>query len=235
MNEGFKAAGYEIAEQIAKPERGDVLLVWSRQGGYHEQACEFERRGGTVVVAENGYLGKGWRGGEWVSLAIGQHAGAGRWPDLGPSRWDAWDVELQPWRCDGLETVILGQRGFGSPQVRSPDRWAEQVQARIGGRIRQHPGTGQAKPLADDLADAREVVTWNSGAALQALLLGVPVWFDFPQWIGAGAARPLSAWGGEPLRDDAARLHMFRRLAWAMASLDEIRTGEPIARLLSLA
>lgn len=75
------------------------------------------------------------------------------------------------------------------------------------------------------------MVTWNSGAALKALKLGVAVWYEFTQWIGAQAARPLSEWGAEPKRDDADRLAMFRRMAWSMFTLDEIRTGEPIARL----
>ena len=71
-------------------------------------------------------------------------------------------------------------------------------------------------PLADDLTGTGSVVTWNSGAALKALKLGVAVWYEFPQWIGARAARPLAEWGAEPKRDDADRLAMFRRLAWAI-------------------
>jgi hypothetical protein len=140
-------------------------------------------------------------------------------------------VELAPFRRDGDETVIFAQRGIGEPACRSPQMWAESVRGRIGGRIRQHPGTSDAAvPLADDLARARQCVTWNSGAALQALMLGVPVWSAGP-WIGAAAARPLADWGGEPKHDDAARLEVFRRLAWGMWTLDEIRTGGPIKRM----
>jgi hypothetical protein len=231
---GLTAAGFEVVEQLSNPKPGDLLLIWNRYGGYHEEACHFERAGGRVLVTENGYLGKAWCGGEWFALAEGHHAGAGRWQDGGPARWDAWGVEMAPFRQHGSETVILGQRGIGEPGVRSPDRWAESVQQRFGGRIRPHPGQGPAKPLADDLPAAREVITWHSGAALQALLLGVPVWFEFPRWIGAGAGRPLSVLGAgaEPARDEEARLAMFRRLAWAQWTLDEIRTGEPIRCVL---
>lgn len=225
---GLRAAGYEVVDALTKPEPGDVVLAWNRTGGVGETAHHLERRGATVLVTENGYLGKHWRGGEWFALAVGHHAGAGKWPDGGPERWDSWGVELAPWK-DGTETVILGQRGIGEPGIKSPDNWAEGVRSTIGfGRIRPHPGQGEGIPLEVDLANAREVVTWASGAALQALTLGVPVWYRFPQWIGAKACRPLSEYGAEPPRmDDRDRLAMFRRLAWAMWTLDEIRSGEP--------
>lgn len=228
---GLQAVGFEVVTQLPRPERGDLLLLWNRYGGYAEQAAEFERRGGLVLVAENGYLGKHWRGAEWFALARGHHAGAGWWPDGGPGRWGGWGVELSPWRDGGTETLVLAQRGIGEPGVRSPAGWAEAARRRIGaGRIRQHPGNStQSVPLADDLAQARDVVTWNSGAALLALLAGVPVWCDWPQWVGAEACWPLSEFGKrEPRRDDEARLGTFRRLAWSMWTLDEVRTGEPI-------
>jgi hypothetical protein len=156
----------------------------------------------------------------------------GQFPAGGSERWDSWGVDLVPFRTDGDETLIFAQRGIGEPGYRSPEMWAESVRGRFGGRIRQHPGASEpAVSLDDDLARAKQCVTWNSGAALQALMLGVPVWSAGP-WIGASAARPLAEWGAEPKRDEAARLEVFRRLAWGMWTLDEIRTGEPIRRLV---
>jgi hypothetical protein len=234
FDKGLRAAGFDVVPSLPRPRFGDLLLTWNRYSGFDEQARLFERAGGVVLVAENGWLGKAWRSGEWFALSVGHHAGAGRWRVEGPERWDAWSVPLQPWRHGGRETVILAQRGIGEVGVRSPDRWAESARARIGcGRVRPHPSDrAPAVPLHEDLAAARDVVTWHSGAALLALMWGIPVWYDFPQWIGAGAARPLREWPGEPRRCDFSRLAMFRRLAWAMWTLDEIRTGEPIERLL---
>jgi hypothetical protein len=234
ISDGLAAAGLELVQDLRRPESGDVLVVWNRQNGFDEQAREFERRGATVLVAENGYLGKRWRDEPWVALALSHHAGAGQWLPGGPERWEGWGVELAPYRTGGDETVIFAQRGIGEPGVASHPSWAENARRRIrGGRIRLHPGKGEGVPLAIDLARARDCATWNSGAALLALLEGVPVWCDFPQWIGAGACWPLSEYGSrEPRRDEAARLAMFRRLAWAIWTLDELRTGEPIARLV---
>lgn len=231
FDQGLQAAGFKLVPALADPRPGDLLVIWNRYGGFHEHAQIFERAGAGVLVVENGLLGKGWRGGEWFSLSLGHCAGAGEFKPAGPERWDSWAVPLAPWLAGGRETVIFGQRGIGEPGVASPLAWAEGVAWSIGGRIRPHPGTGDEIPLAKDLANARQVITWHSAAALQALMLGVPVWFDCPTWIGASAARPLAEWPGQPKRDDAARLEMFRRLAWCCCTLDEIKTGAPIDRL----
>jgi hypothetical protein len=234
FDEGLKRAGYEIHSHIANPGPGDVLVIWNRYSRWHIEARRFEAAGARVVVAENGYLGKSWLGGEWFALAIGHHGGSGQWVDGGPARWDSLGVEMGPWRERGTNTVILGQRGIGEPGIASPDGWAESARRQLGqGRIRPHPGKGShAVDLARDLADANMVVTWASSAALLALLWGIPVRYACPGWIGAGASIPLMSEG--PLkRDDEARLAMFRRLAWAQFSLDEVRTGYPFGLLLA--
>lgn len=59
-----------------------------------------------------------------------------------------------------------------------------------------------------------------SGAALQALLWGIPVASEMPDWIGAQD------------NTDAGRLAMFRRLAWAQWTLEEISDGLPFRSLL---
>lgn len=230
---GLAAAGLKVVRELNNPVPGDVVLLWNRGGWRDNDARRFEAAGATVLVAENGYLGKIWRDQKWFALARGHHAGAGTWPDGGPQRWDGWGVGMEPWRDGGTDVVVLEQRGIGEPGIASPDAWAEKVQRRIGGRIRRHPGASiPAVSLRDDLASARCVVTWHSGAALQALLFGVPVFYDFPQWIGAGAARPLAEFMHGPRCDDAARLAMFQRLAWAQWTDEEVRNGDPFKHLL---
>jgi len=232
FNSGLQAAGFKLATVIRDPGPGDCLLIWNRYQGYAEEADRFERAGASALVAENGYL-PDLAGRKWYALALGHHNGAGTWPKGGAERWDALRADLGPWRTSGGEVVILGQRGIGEKGLASPDWWAERVQKRIGGRVRQHPARGgKAVSLEDDLREASAIVTWGSAAAIRALMLGVQVWYDFPQWIGAGAAKPLSEWGGEPKRDDAARLAMFRRLIWAQWTLQEIDSGEAITQLL---
>ena len=78
----------------------------------------------------------------------------------------------------------------------------------------------RAKPLQDDLARAGRVVTWGSGAAIQALMMGIPVISEMRGWVG------------QQDNTDDGRLAMFRRLAWAQATLDEIADGSALERLL---
>lgn len=234
---GLRAAGYEVVKAVANPTREDVLVIWNRYGGYDELAQMFERAGARVVVVENGYMGKSWLGDRWFSMALSQHAGGGEWFPGGPERWDDLKVELSPWRApdpDG-EVIILAQRGIGSPDVRSPDRWAEKTRSRFGiGRIREHPGNGPPLvPLERDLIKAQCVMTWASTAALHALAMGIPAWYAYPKWIGGPACLPLTEYTSVPLRDDAARLGMFQRLAWAMWRASEVEDGTAFNHLLS--
>jgi hypothetical protein len=235
---GLAACGFTVVPELRYPDPCDVLVIWNRYGGYHETAARFESRGAKVVVAENGYLRKSWKGGEWFSLSLWHHAGAGAWPNGPDARWDSFGVEPAPWREPGGEVVIFGQRGIGEPMVRCPNDWAEGVRTLTAGRIRLHPGENRnVPPLSEDLKNASAWVTWNSAAALTALLMGIPGYTGWASWIGASACTPVSKFkpGESPMRDDAARLRMFRRLAWAMWQLSEIRDGEAFRTLLAVA
>lgn len=231
---GLTAQRFDVVESLPDPRPGDLLLSWNRSGARHVLAQRFEAAGARVVVAENGYLGKAWLGRKWFALALGHHCGLGRWPDGGPQRWDALGFELEPWRSGGTQTLVLEQRGIGEPGIASPGGWAENMARRLRGRIRRHPGAGPvAVSLRDDLAGVAQVVTWASGAALLALAYGVPVFFDLAGWIGAPAARPVAEFASGPWRDDAARLAMFRRLAWAHWTVEEVENGAAFERLLA--
>lgn len=235
---GMEACGLKVVDRLDDPRQHDVLLIWNRYGGYHEQANRFEKAGALVLVAENCPLGNDWRPGSWYSLALWHVAmTGGKFPAGDFERWDAIGGTLEPWRLDGTETVILGQRGIGAPGILCTPEWANSVRARFGGRIRAHPGTSTSGPtLREDLARAKEVITWSSGAAVQALQMGVPVWYRHEDFICSPACEPLSKFGlVPPARNDVMRLVAFRRLAWCIWELEEIRSGEPIRRLLEYA
>lgn len=235
-SDAFRAGLKRIGAQFVDERDAEVLVIWNRYGGFQQTAAACEKRGGTVLVAENGYLGVEWLNDRWYAISRSQHNGAGEWPHGGPERWDGWNVDLAPWRLWGREVVILPQRGIGPSGVAMPGGWANTVKPRMGGdwqlRVRPHPGTKPAKPLEQDLRVAAAVATWGSGAALKALMLGVPVFYDFPKWIGAPAGVSLDCAIKAPLRCDASRLAMFRRLAWAQWQLSEIESGAAFDRLL---
>lgn len=226
FTQGLQAAGFEVVRKIDKPRPDDLCLTWNRQSSRDLEARRFQR----VLVAENAYV----RVKGWYALARDHHAGLGRWPVGSPERWASLGVELQPWRADEGEVVILGQRSMGERHIASPRGWEEQIQRKVGGRIRPHPTRYAPQiPLEDDLAKARCVVTWASSAALTALTMGIPAFYGLPGWIGASACRPVECFADGPLRHDAARREMFEVLAWAQSHVDEIRSGEAIRRLLA--
>lgn len=225
---GLRAVGYEVSTIVPRhPRPTDVLVIWNRYGRYEVLAKQFENVGARVLVAENGYLGRDWRGEHWYALSLSQHNGAGRWPQDGsPDRWDRMAVEIAPWRVGGEETVVLATRHIGPDGVREPQSWSAVIAKQAGARIRAHPGERSCTPLEEDLRRAKCVVTWGSGAALKALMMGIPVQYGFKRWIGAPGATPI---GGNGKGD---RLAMFRRLAWAMWNTEEIASGEPFKWLL---
>ncbi len=230
---GIRASGLRLCEAVPHPEPGDIVVIWNRSTHTEPDAARFERAGGRVLVVENGYFGKTWLGRKWFAMSWHQHAGAGLWPAGGPQRWESWGVGLAPWREGAAPPLILAQRGIGAPGVASPPSWAQNALARVGGRIRQHPGARPAPvSLAADLAGCGSVVTWASSAALHALVAGVPVWYGFPQWIAACAGRPVAEYGADPRRDDAARLAAMRKISWAMWDESEVESGKAFTELL---
>lgn len=242
FEQGLTRCGFEIAgEPRTIPNPDDVLVIWNRYGRYHTHALAFERAGAAVIVAENGPLGRDWRGEPWYSVTLTNPFAGGRWPQGGPERWDSLGAEICEWRNDGREVIILAQRGIGPPGVRQPDGWERQINERVSRlskhpiRMRSHPGERPCVPLEDDLKNALCVVTWASGAAIKCLLWGIPVLYGYTQWIGKAMGALLDP--EQPLesqiRRPPDRLEHFRRLSWAMWRTPEIESGEPFHRLLA--
>lgn len=218
---GLERCGYTVIHGLPKnPSDGDILVSWNLIGAARTAAATFAERGLPVLVTENASWGNDFAGGRWYTIARDRHNTAGKFPIGGAERWDALNVELEPWRRGGDEIVILPQRGIGPAGVAMPALWAKEARSACGGRIRAHPGLRPCVPLRSDLAHAREVWTWGSGAAIKALLWGIPVQSFMPNWIG------------EQDNTYAGRLAMFRNLAWAQWRLEEIADGEPFRRLL---
>jgi hypothetical protein len=232
---GLKACGFHVETVWPREFRPqDVLVLWNRYFEYAQLADKFEKHGGTVLVAENGYLGVDWRGDRWYAISRSHHNGAGTWEVGGPERWDSLGVEIEPERV-GKEYVILPQRGIGPVGVAMPNGWecvaADHVVQRTSKpyRVRHHPGNNAQDTLREGLQDARAVVTWGSGAAIRAMLWGVPVFYAMPNWIGAPGATQLAEF---PKVRPVDRLECFRRLIWAQWTVREIESGAPFRRLV---
>lgn len=236
---GLRALGYQImgmprgAERF---ERSDVLVIWNRYAHYHNLACRFEAAGARVIVAENGPLGRDFLGEPWYAITLKNPLAGGEWPQGSPDRWASLGVRICEWRNTGEEIIILNQRGIGPPGVRQPDGWAaKQLEvlkrfSRSPARVREHPGERpQRVTLEQDLENALAVVTWASGAAFKALLLGVPVFYGYEKWVGREAGDPIE---GQCAPSLPQRLPTFEKLAWSMWRIPEIEAGQPFRHLL---
>jgi hypothetical protein len=240
---GLKELGIPVENRHpVKPDKNTLLLIWNRYATNHAIAEQVERAGGTVIVAENGYLGAGGTSPKfdvhpagpqphhYYALSLDWHNGRGRFNHGGPERFAALGVELKPWRAGGDYVLVCPNRSFGvGQQVMHPD-WAERVAAKlrkIGEKVvvRGHPGSKQPKrPLAEDLAGASEVWIWSSSVGVHALVEGIPVNCLAPYWICKGA--------GYGLADGARKLEL-ERMAWAQWTLAEIESGAAFRHLLS--
>lgn len=247
---GLKVAGYDVS--CSRPDfparRDQVLLIWNRYGDIEQIADRFELDGGTVLVAENGYLGagggtpkqqvhKGIEPQHYYAISRHGHNGSGTWAQGGPERFQSMGVELAPWRSEGRHILVCPNRYFGMKGFIQPQDWDENTARRLRKltgrpvRIRPHPGNGKPLiPLEDDLQDCWAVAIWASSAGVHALARGIPVMCDAPWWICKGAAATLEqvqASGPLPERRPA-----FERLAWAQWTVEEIASGLPFRRLL---
>lgn len=233
---GLSRRGYQVVHKT--PRRispNDVLVIWNRYQATDQVANRFEVNGATVLVTENGWIGSDRHRRPYYALARQHHNGAGTW-EVGPTdRLAELTFELKPWRKTGDHILVLPQRGIGPPGVKMPAGWAVDVIRRLEKltkrpvRLRPHPG--KERPSLDpDLENCWAAVTWGSGAGIQAILAGIPVFHELEKWIGAPAAK----YGIDDLENPflGDRLPMLHRLSWSQWSLEEIQSGEPFRWLL---
>lgn len=246
----FEAGLRRLGYTVEGPPRGniepdDVLVIWNRYGMAGVYADRARAAGATVIVCENGLVGRDRPDGHWYSMALDDpaHAGGRLAPMVaGEDRRAFCGVDSYALRKKGTEVIVLASRGIGPPGVASPKGWTEATLRAVRAqtdrpvRLRHHPGEGPRIPLEQDLANAWCVVTWASAAALQALLLGVPVFNCCGRWIGASAAE---RWHGKQGELEAASFEpewierTFEKVARGTWRCDEIESGMALARVLS--
>lgn len=218
-------------------------MVWNRYWSVEQIADRFEAEGGTVLVAENGYVQGRHDGGDYYALAIHGHNGSGTVRVGGPERWESLGVRLKPWRVEGKHILVAPNRSFGMRGFIMPDKWGETTADALRKvtkrevRLRPHPGNNRpAVPLENDLRDAHCVVIWSSSVGVKALIEGIPVICAAPWWVCKEAAH--RDWLDANLAHvnmDARREKAMHALAWSQWSVQEIASGEPFNHLLRTA
>lgn len=235
---GLRRVGYDVGPHVRPADARDLLIIWNRYGSFEQRADAWEAAGGTVLVAENGYVGSDEQNHQLYAISAGGHNGSGWFPQGFEDRFAKLGLDPQPWQSNERgHFLVCGQRGIGSRTMASPGGWHEHVARFFGSsaKLRLHPGNHEpVVPLKDDLKDARACVIWSSSSGVKALLAGIPVIFDAPFWICMDAARRLSQYKETPslVMDDSLRYIALQKMAWAQWTVSEISSGTPFALFL---
>lgn len=221
FEQGLQHVGFKIVDKLTPTEPSDWLILWNKKAGAEEkEADEWERRGGTVIVAENGYLSKIDK--TYYAISVHGHNGSGWFPVGNEDRFSLLGFDVKPWRTGGAEMLVRAQRGIGSALMASPPMWAEKMVAKL--KVRQnlpvrlisHPGNFAPKvSVEQNLKNASILHIWCSAMGVRALVEGVQVTYHAPHWVCAGT------------REEA-----LQRMAWGQWHFDEIATGLPFARII---
>lgn len=229
FTDGLKRLGYTIIHrQNPDPRdrpksRDDLIVIWNKKRGHDEMmAHQWEKLGGTVIIAENGYLQQTDK--TYYALATHGHNGSGWSPVGADDRFGKLGFAIKPPRDGGEYILVRDQRGIGSTLMASPMGWGQKMvevlkrHAPFPVRLMAHPGDkGKLEKDLAAMAGARSVVIWSSAIGVRALVEGIPVQHFAPHWI-------CETWA----KDREAAL---QRMAHAQWHFDEIATGEPFARM----
>jgi hypothetical protein len=229
---GLKALGYGIEMKYRNAPRSadDLLVLWNKKVGTDEMmANEWERKGGTVIIAENAYLQMVDKSA--YAISTHGHNGSGWFPQGDEDRFSKLGFYLKPMRHDpaGYQ-LVCGQRGIGSKLMASPPMWGEKLFKKMQAdkrhvKFREHPGNFKPKTsLLDDLQKAARCVIWSSSSGVRALVDGVPVTYHAPHWV-CGVAYTKS------VDTEEQRIEALRHMAHGQWSVEEIASGEPFARM----
>jgi hypothetical protein len=242
MLAGLRAHGLAPEERSKGDWRvSDLAIVWNhRDTELHAMQRE---AGAHYLVMERGYIGDITMRREWTSLGFDGLNGRAKFPDArdGGERWQKhFGHMMKPWRNgrkDGDYALLMGQvRGDASlAGVNMDDFYLTAVlnccfDWKLPVMFRPHPrDADQPLPhgamliggtLEDALKRAALVVTFNSGAGVDAVLAGVPT---------IARDRGSMVWGvaaydwDHCARQD--RTAWARKLAWCQYTADEISSG----------
>ncbi|NLA68313.1 MAG: hypothetical protein GX856_08755 [Gammaproteobacteria bacterium] len=222
---GFSLAGHRVAMRSlsdygdGQVERFDLIVVTGLRGRGAACVRDHAASGIPALVVDFGYMARD----VYYQVGLG---GLNRIPEFAcpADRFNALGLTVHARGGDPEGYVlVLGQvpgdaaHGMDDGALRA---WVESTLEQYpGARYRPHPLGGEPVDgtLAEALAGARLVVTWNSNAGHEALLAGVPV-------IAYGPAA-YAELAGPDLPSVAERRAYFERLAYAQWTLAEMADG----------
>lgn len=239
---GLREIGVDA--RFGNPENADVVVCW----GWRRARPWWAQKKHCLVV-EHGYFGNrnqwlslGWNGLNGYAFFNNSTVPDDRWLKL-------WADKVRPWRHSGEYILLCGQvpgdmslqgRDIMSfypymirrmeKEYRLPVVWRPHPVAVQKGKETRIPGyKSSAKSLEEDLANAALVACWNSNAAVDAVINGIPAMvMDKGAMAWEVAARDFS----QIIRPDLNE--WGRKMAYTQWTIEEIKSGEALRHIWRL-
>ncbi len=195
----------EVVDEPFPTYKPGISVVWGLLRGAPEIIEEANARGDPWFYVDHGYVGRGHTHGYYrVTYKLHQKT----WVEDRPSdRWDALNTKLNAWHS-GSDVVIVPP--------------APMVRALFGPIIMPETGVESVKngkPVLEKFPNAKVVVTWNSIAAVEAVIGGVPCVVH-----GISAAKPMASPSVDDLRTPD-RAMWANSLAYGQFLISEMERG----------
>lgn len=243
MKSGLEAHGIHVDfAAYDKPVPCDFAVVWGAPSR-HPHVAQSNK---NILVMEAGHLGgRAKTRLEYTSCGWNGLARRGKYPEIedGGERWRKyWGHLMQEWKQErGSYALLFGQvKGDAAINGISLHPWMTDLTQQLAHRgysvrYRPHPVTlwrdkNEWHPvgsrlsrsgLEEDIQGATICLTYNSTAAVESVLAGVPtITYDEGAMAWPVTTHTL---GPEPIRPD--RTEWAHKLAWCQWTLEEITSG----------
>jgi hypothetical protein len=243
--EGMKRHSVDL-ELVSFPDHSqcDVAVCWNHRN--HRLFKQQQHAGGHYLILEHGFIGDRIR---WTSIGFDGLNGRADFvvKDMPHGRFRKHFKNLmKPWKKEGRYILVNAQcQGDASVKPYIDFRkWVKKTvlacHERFPGKevvFRPHPveveracdydvqgaTTSRGKTLAEDMAGAHAVVTFNSNSGVDAVMAGVPV-FAFDE---GSMAWPMAAHGFNEARVWPSRIQWAADLSFKQWTVDELKRGVP--------
>ena len=227
------------ANQEASPEF-DLAVTEGIRGPMSVMCREYTALGTPVLISDAGFVRRDLH---YFQLGVNR---LNWFPEfeLPGDRWDRLDVRLRPLHA-GTYILIAGQKpddaahGLGAEELRALYQdWAQELRglSDLPVHFRPHPMGPEAHPegletiqgltLAEELAGAHALVTWNSTTTTDALIAGTPAFALGPNAQAEELANTELRYIARPFfPSDPVRRAFFNRVAYAQWTLEELQNG----------
>lgn len=242
---GLSKIGYEVVRMPSKSNPvTKKVVVW---GWKNYNAKVYRRRGKDVLVLELGYIGNRR---EYISVGLNglnNYATFPEYPEDGGRRFRAHGGILKPWKYKGEYILILGQvKGDASLKGLDITSWYQRMAAeaervhKLPVFFRPHPESFRRRgyteipglrnlggSLDEAISGAKFTISYNSNSSLDSIMQGVP---------SVAGDKGTMAWDlcSKSVEDlkFLKREPVVHRIAWCQWSFEEIKSGEPLVKIL---